>query len=151
VLGIVLQYGQGLVNLHAPNQIGQANAFYVAMWGSYLIWLLLPCYYSLGDSNGRAPTFFSPEPCLLQLFFASCVSPEVAGGGKFTQLVTYHEFGNIHRDKLVAIVYSKGLANEIGRNGTATTPGFDNSLLYRCLLPLIRFSSRAWRLHKDLF
>ena len=44
------------------------------------------------------------------------MAAELAGGCELTELVAYHIFRYVNRDKLVAVVYGYGMANEIGRN-----------------------------------
>lgn len=60
------------------------------------------------------------------LFLFTSVTSEVAGGGKFAQLVAYHKFGYIHRNKLIAVVYRKGLTYKVGGYGRAAAPRFDH-------------------------
>ena len=56
--------------------------------------------------------------------FFGYVTTEVPGRGKFPKLMAYHIFGYIHRNKLVTVVYRKGMPYKIRRHHAAAAPGF---------------------------
>lgn len=57
------------------------------------------------------------------------MTTEVTCRCEFTELVTYHVFGNVNRNKLITIVNGKGVANEFGSDHRSAAPSFDNRLL----------------------
>ena len=57
------------------------------------------------------------------------MTSEDTGGGKLAELVAYHVLGNIHRDELVAVVYSYGLSYEVGGDHRGARPSLDGYFL----------------------
>ena len=57
------------------------------------------------------------------------VSTELAGGGKLSELVAYHVFGNVNGDELVSVVHCYGVAYEIRADHRSTGPSLYHILL----------------------
>lgn len=57
------------------------------------------------------------------------MAAEDAGGSELAKLVTHHVLGDVHRDKLVAIVHGDSLTHEVGRNHRSSRPCLDGNLL----------------------
>ena len=55
--------------------------------------------------------------------------PEGTRRGKFSQFVSYHVLGDIHRDELPAVVDGDGLPHEIRGDHRGPGPGLDYGLL----------------------
>ena len=64
-----------------------------------------------------------------ELFLLATVTAELAGGCELAELVSYHVFGDIDGDELVAVVYCYGVAYEIGPNHRSTRPSLYHILL----------------------
>jgi len=56
------------------------------------------------------------------------MAPEYACMGELAEFVAYHIFGDIDRDKFMAIVNGDGMPDEFRRDSTAARPGLDNFL-----------------------
>ena len=54
------------------------------------------------------------------------MTPEVAGGGELAQLVADHLLGDVNRDKLVSVVNSDSMADEVRGDHAGTGPGLDH-------------------------
>ncbi len=59
--------------------------------------------------------FIISDKCLL-FFLITCMSTECTCRGKLAQLVTYHVFSNINRDKFISVMNCDCMPNEIRRN-----------------------------------
>ena len=57
------------------------------------------------------------------------VAAESTRGGELAELVANHVFGNVDRDKLVAVVDSECVSYELGGNHGGAAPGLDYRLL----------------------
>lgn len=64
-------------------------------------------------------------------FLVAGVTAEVAGGGKFAELVAYHVFSDINGYELVAVMYSESVAYEVRRYHGCAAPSLDDRLLAR--------------------
>ena len=73
------------------------------------------------------------------------VAAESARGGELAELVAYHVFGNVDRDKLVAVMYGEGVTYELGGNHGGAAPGLD----YRLLAGLLHSSHLLLKLNAD--
>lgn len=80
-----------------------------------------------------------------RLFLIAGVTTEVTCRSEFAELVTYHVFGNVHRNKLITIVNSKGMTNEFGSDHGSAAPCFD----HRFLPALIHGTHLFVKLHAD--
>jgi hypothetical protein len=54
---------------------------------------------------------------------------EETGKGEFTETVTNHVFGHIHRDEVFAIVNEKGVTDEVRSDHGGTCPSLDGAFL----------------------
>ena len=61
----------------------------------------------------------------------SSVNSELAGKGKFSELVPYHLLCDVHRDKVLAIMHCKSESDELWRNVGIPCPRFDDFLITR--------------------
>ena len=57
------------------------------------------------------------------------MSAENTGGSKLAELVTYHVFSDVYRNKLITIVHCKSVTDEIWGNHRSAAPGLDNRFL----------------------
>ena len=73
------------------------------------------------------------------------VTTESTRGGELAELVANHVFGNVDRDKLVAVVDSECVSYELGGNHGGAAPGLD----YRLLAGLLHSSHLLLKLNAD--
>jgi len=57
------------------------------------------------------------------------MAAEDAGRSEFAKFVTHHILGDVHGDKLVAIVHGNSLTHKVGRNHRSSRPCLDGNLL----------------------
>src|SRR5712671_3929284 len=57
------------------------------------------------------------------------MSPELSRWRKFAQLASHHVLGDVHRNKLSAIVDRQRVPDKLGQNRRAPRPGSQNLLL----------------------
>jgi hypothetical protein len=57
------------------------------------------------------------------------VTSEVSRGGKLTQAVTHHVFGDVNGHMSAAIMHSDGMTYHLGKDGARPAPGANHLLL----------------------
>ena len=62
-------------------------------------------------------------------FLVACVAAECAGGGKFSQFVTYHVLGHVYRYEFISVMHRKSVAYKVRRDHGRTAPRLDDVFL----------------------
>src|SRR4051794_37090062 len=71
----------------------------------------------------------APGPLAATRSLLARVEAERTGGRELTELVADHRLGHVDGDVLAAVVHRDGVAHHLGRDGRATRPRLDHSLV----------------------
>ena len=80
----------------------------------------------MGSREFRIVSFSYSRWLSSSFFIALGVSPKGTGGGKFSEFMTDHLFGDENRNVLSSVVNGDGMTNHGRDDGGSPWPGFDD-------------------------